>query len=139
MLKNIFNTLFLIIFGGLFQHIFSQVIVDSGKVTDSIIVCGHSYKAPVFIDGGTTGMNKFLMANLKVTELFENTGSESVVVRFEVDTAGNVQNVGMVRGTYPALCKEIVRVVSLMKFYPANENGKLLSAQLYLPVYIHWK
>lgn len=138
MTKKIIHTLFLIIFEGLFQHVFSQSIVDSSKTADSIIACGHSYEAPVFIDGGTTGMNKFLMENIKGTDQFEYTGG-SVMVRFDVDTLGNVQNVVMVRGSSPALCKELVRVVSLMKFYPAKENGKLVPAQMHLPVHIHWK
>ena len=134
MLKNTFNTLFLIIFASMSQPVLSHTI-DTSQTTDSIIVCGHSYEAPAFIDGGTEGMNKFVLENIHAPSSLDYAGG-SYIVQFEVDTLGNTQNIHILRGYSSVLNQEIIRVIGLLKFYPAKGNNKVIKTRMNLPICI---
>lgn len=85
MTKKTIYILFLITFEGLFQHGFSQVIVDPPKVSDSIIACGFPFfKEPVFIDDGTKGMQNFLIKNIHIADSLDYVGGSLVETNLQL-------------------------------------------------------
>ena len=58
-----------------------------------------------------------------------------VIIRFMVKADGSVGETEIIRGVYPELDKEALRVVkSLPKFYPATLNGKAVEYWFTLPI-----
>lgn len=92
-------------------------------------------KQPEF-PGGTTGLKKWLRANIKhPLNLHGKKIQGSVIVNFIVEKDGAVSNVMVDRGMDLLLMKEATRVVSLMpKWKPGELNNKAVRVRYSLPI-----
>ena len=76
--------------------------------------------------GGDSAWNKFLQHNLKYPDdAISNEIQGTVIVKFLVDTAGNISDIKAISGpTKGGLREESVRVITLSgKWIPAEQNG----------------
>jgi len=86
--------------------------------------------------GGDQELLKFVYANLKYPESARAEKKEGkVIVRFIVNTEGNVEAVSVRKGVNAALDAEAVRVISLLKgFKPAMQGGKAVNVWYSMPI-----
>ncbi len=79
---------------------------------------------------------EFIFNNVKYPKEAKDTGEEGmVVVSFIVDRTGQILEPEIIRGSHPALDKEVLRVVSMMpRWTPGRQKGKDVSVQFNLPV-----
>jgi TonB family protein len=86
--------------------------------------------------GGEMELKKFIATNLNYPEAARTQKAEGVViVRFVVNTKGNVEDVKIIHKVHPALDTEVLRVVSkLEKFIPGSQRGTLVNVYYDLPV-----
>ena len=93
---------------------------------------------PPQFPGGQIAMMKFLCANLKYPEDMaqgEMAFQGKVIVKFYVDTLGQVCAPEIVNGSDSPLDKEALRVVRLFpNFVPASHEGKKVRAWIRLPI-----
>ncbi len=113
----------------------AQVQPDS--ISDNIISVIPSFP-PKFVDGGDEGLKKYISTHVKYPkEARKKNKSGLVLVKFSIDTAGNLTNV-MVRKSsgHPLLDEEAIRVVSSTngKWIPGTLDGKLIIVDYILPV-----
>lgn len=100
-----------------------------GKVYDVVEV------KPEF-PGGMGAMMEYFAANIKYPETAAKANIQGrVIVRFVVDTEGNVTEPEIVRGVDPALDAEAIRVVSSMpRWTPGKQDGKAVRVRFVMPV-----
>ncbi len=86
--------------------------------------------------GGDEALKKFIAENIKYPpEAAESCISGRVYVSFVIDTEGNVCEVKVVRGVYPALDSEAIRVVkSMPQWKPGKQRGKAVRCAYTIPV-----
>jgi TonB family protein len=86
--------------------------------------------------GGDMELNKFIAMNLIYPEAAKTQKAEGVViVRFVVNTKGNLEDAQIVQKVHPALDSEVIRVVSkLERFIPGSQGGKPVSVYYLLPI-----
>ncbi|MFN4235575.1 MAG: energy transducer TonB [Bacteroidia bacterium] len=86
--------------------------------------------------GGMDDLSYFFYTHLKYPEDAKKDKIEGTVfISFIVDEVGRVKNVKVVKGVYPSLDKEAIRVASQMpKWTPGKHNGKNVKVQFNLPV-----
>lgn len=92
-------------------------------------------KAPQF-PGGMPGVTEYLKVAVRYPEEARKNKTEgSVLVRFNVNADGAVQQVSVQQSVHPLLDSEAVRVVRAMpNWQPATAAGKPVSAFLALPI-----
>lgn len=86
---------------------------------------------PVYINGGEKGMMKFIMKNVKMPGQIQRDCR--VLVQFLVDTSGNVVQPVVTNSCGADFDAESVRIVKLLKFKPATQNGLPVKTILILP------
>ena len=86
--------------------------------------------------GGMEDLSYFFYTHLKYPEDAKKEKIEGTVyVAFIVDENGKVKNVRVIKGVFPSLDKEAVRVASQMpNWTPGKHNGKNVKVQFNLPV-----
>lgn len=86
--------------------------------------------------GGDKELLNFVYANLNYPESARAEKKEGkVIVRFIVNTEGNVEAVSVRKGVSPALDAEAVRVISLLKgFKPGMNDGKAVNVWYSMPI-----
>lgn len=86
--------------------------------------------------GGTAAMMNFIAKNLKYPKEQLEAGLQGrVVVKFYVDTLGNICEPTIVRGKDSALDREAIRLVkSFPQFSPGTLNGKKVKVWFTLPI-----
>ena len=91
--------------------------------------------APEF-PGGIPALMKFLGQNVKYpTDARDAKKEGRVIAQFVVTTDGSIADVKVIRGIYPSLDQEAVRVIKAMpKWKPATEKGKPVNVRYTLPV-----
>lgn len=89
---------------------------------------------PVYADG-ESGLMKHLSMNVKYPAKAQESNTQGkVIVRFVVNTQGNVENIQIEKGVSKELDAEVTRVVSTMsKWTPGKENGKDVAMNVTLP------
>lgn len=86
---------------------------------------------PIFKDGGSEGMKKFIQENIKSPKNLRSDGM--VYVSFTVDKHGNVKDAIIKKGLSKEADAEALRVVNLMKFTTENYYG-VTETQMELPI-----
>lgn len=106
---------------------------DSGTGKDEIYSTAE--KMPQY-PGGEMELNKFIAMNVIYPEAALTQKAEGVViVRFVVNTKGNIENAQIVQKVHPALDAEVLRIVSkLERFIPGSQDGKPVSVYYILPI-----
>lgn len=86
--------------------------------------------------GGNVAMMNFIAQNLKYPKEQLDSGIQGrVIVKFKVDTLGNVCEPTIVRGKDSALDKEAIRLVkSFPRFSPGMLNGKKVNVWFTVPI-----
>jgi TonB family protein len=84
-----------------------------------------------YIDGGQAGMMKFLMKNIKMPRQIESDCR--VLVQFLVDSTGAVVQPVVTNSCGTDFDAESVRMVKLLKFKPATQNGVPIKVVMILP------
>ena len=91
---------------------------------------------PTFKGKGTEAFSEWVMSHLKYPkDAKEAKVGGTVLVKFVIGTNGGVQEVEVLKGVYPSLDAEAVRVVrSSPKWKPALKDGKPVRMMYNLPV-----
>jgi TonB family protein len=78
--------------------------------------------------GGDMALRKFIMTNMNYPEEARAQKAEGVVIlRFVVNTEGNIEDVKLLQKVHPAIDTEALRVVGkLGRFIPGSQGGKLV-------------
>ena len=99
--------------------------------SDSISVVALPDSEAYFRNGGEKGLYAFLKQNLKQ---ITDTTSGTVYIKFTVDTNGKVVEANALRSLSKQADAECIRVVKLLEFIPANDNGKNVTSELIIPI-----
>lgn len=119
-----------------------DVIVKQGEMPDELPknsddrdIYNCVEQMPEF-PGGTVAMMNFIAKNLKYPKEQLDAGIQGrVVIKFYVDTLGNVCEPTIVRGKDSALDKEAIRLVKTFpQFSPGMLNGKKVKVRYLLPI-----
>lgn len=96
----------------------------------------YSEPRPYTFPGGDAALMKYIEENLQYPADAKAEGVEGrVVILFKVEVDGSIGAVKVVRGRYPSLDKEAVRIVkSLPKFIPHKEVGGNKDFRFELPI-----
>lgn len=86
---------------------------------------------PEYKYNGEKGMMEFLTKNLNYPL---NCPNGRVICKFLIDVNGKVTNPIIIRGLTKAADDEVLRVVKLMEFIPAKQNGKPVAMEYILPI-----
>ena len=120
----------------------SDVIVTQGEMPDELPknpddrdIYNCVEQMPEF-PGGTAAMMNFIAKNLKYPKEQLDSGIQGrVVVKFYVDTLGNVCEPTIVRGKDSALDREAIRLVKTFpQFSPGTLNGRKVNVWFTLPI-----
>lgn len=119
-----------------------DVIVTQGEIPDELPknpddrdIYNCVEQMPEF-PGGNVAMLNFIAKNLKYPKEQLDAGIQGrVVIKFYVDTLGNVCEPTIVRGKDSALDREAIRVIkSFPQFSPGTLNGEKVNVWLTLPI-----
>lgn len=120
----------------------SDVIVTQGEMPDELPknpddrdIYNCVERMPEF-PGGTAAMMNFIAKNLKYPKEQLDSGIQGrVVIKFYVDTLGNVCEPTIVRGKDSALDREAIRLVKTFpQFSPGTLNGRKVNVWFTLPI-----
>ncbi|MDE6291876.1 MAG: TonB family protein [Muribaculaceae bacterium] len=91
--------------------------------------------APEF-SGGVEKLMQFLNKNIRYPQTaYEENRTGCPIVGFTVQEDGSVTDVKIMNGTWPDLDEEAMRVVRKMpKWIPGMRDGKVVSAEMFLPI-----
>jgi protein TonB len=91
---------------------------------------------PPEFPGGEDSLHKFISRELQYPEEAIKKQIQGLVfVKFVVEKDGSITNIQVVRGIYPLLDEEAVRVIKNMPpWIPAEKNGKKVRSQFTLPI-----
>jgi TonB family protein len=94
-----------------------------------------SDKVPQY-PGGDMELQKFIAMNIQYPEAAKSAKAEGrVIIRFIINTQGNVEKPTILRSVHPALDNEAIRVVGLLKgFTPGSQGGKPVRVYYILPI-----
>jgi TonB family protein len=86
--------------------------------------------------GGEMELLKFVAMNTQYPEAAKSDKAEGrVIIRFIVNTQGNVEKPVVLKSVHPALDNEALRVVRMLKgFTPGSQEGKPVSVYYILPI-----
>jgi TonB family protein len=86
--------------------------------------------------GGQSAMMDFLRKNLQYpNEARDKNISGKVIVKFVIDSEGNIKNAEVIRGIGAGCDEEALRVVRKMpRWKPGHQNGKAVNVFFHLPV-----
>lgn len=92
-------------------------------------------KMPEF-PGGLNAQQRFIGQNLKYPVEAQEKGVEGrVIVRYVIRSTGDITDIEVIRGVYPSLDEEVVRIVKAMpKWIPGKQNGKAVDVYYTLPL-----
>jgi len=96
---------------------------------------GSKEELPVF-PGGIAELLNYISENVKYPDLaLKNRMQDKVIVSFHINTEGEIIRPKVVRGRYPVLNEEAIRVVRAMpKWKPGKLNGKPICVPFKLPI-----
>jgi TonB family protein len=86
--------------------------------------------------GGEMELRKFIAKNVNYPENAKTQKAKGVViVRFVVNTTGNIEDVEILQKVHPALDAEVLRVVGMLdRFIPGSQGGKPINVYYTLPI-----
>jgi TonB family protein len=86
--------------------------------------------------GGDLGMYQYITKNIIYPQLSKEIGmSGTVYVTFEIDKTGYTRKTRLLRGRYPELDTEALRIISsLPPWTPGFQNGFPVNVQFNIPI-----
>ncbi len=103
---------------------------DTTTLENENILVGVIYDMPEY-PGGLNAMKSFLIENIIYPS---DSVTGKVWVSFMVDTLGRTQDIKIKKSLSSLADAEVIRVIQLMRFIPAHDNGKPINSRLSLPV-----
>lgn len=115
------------------QSASSQVLQVKENTKDSLTKIYPKYK------GGTSAIYKIIKDNLVYPQsAIDNRIGGEVIIQFEVDTSGNVDNIITLKGINEDIDKEAIRLIGLLNGWsPGKINGEKCSVVFNLPIYFY--
>lgn len=105
------------------------------KIDSSGIIYKNPEQMPMYQKGNYALMD-FIKENLEYPRQAQLSNLQgTVVLRFVVEPSGLVTNVGVEKGIGGGCDQEALRVLQLIKWYPAKNENKLVRAQMTFPFY----
>jgi TonB family protein len=105
------------------------------KIDSSGIIYKNPEQFPMYQKGNYALMD-FIKENLEYPRQAQLSNIQgTVVLRFVVEPSGLVTNVGVEKGIGGGCDQEALRVLQLIKWYPAKNENKLVRAQMTFPFY----
>lgn len=91
--------------------------------------------------GGDAALRKYISDNLKYpVDIAKNGLGGKVIVTFNIDKDGNINDARIIRGVNPLLDKEALRIInSFPKWKPGKQRGKPVCVSYTVPVYFDLK
>ena len=91
--------------------------------------------APEF-PGGMQALMKFLAQNIKYPTDAQKAKKEGrVIAQFVVTTDGSIADIKVIRGIYPSLDEEAIRVIKAMpKWKPGTQKGQPVNVRYTIPI-----
>jgi protein TonB len=85
---------------------------------------------------GNYALQDFIRENLEYPRQAQLANIQGkVVLRFVVEPTGLVTNIGVVNSVAGGCDQEAIRILEMIKWYPARHQGKLVRAQMSFPFY----
>lgn len=86
--------------------------------------------------GGEQALREFIGKSVTYPDDAKKTGKQGkVIVTFVVNKAGKVVDAKIIKGAFPSLDQEALRVIGLMpEWTPGKEKGEIVSVQYTLPI-----
>lgn len=105
------------------------------QVDHSDTIYGNPEQAPMY-EKGNYALQDFIKENLEYPRQAQLSNIQgTVMLRFVVEPSGLVTNIGVVQSIGGGCEQEAVRVLELIKWYPAKQGEKLVRAQMSFPFY----
>jgi protein TonB len=85
---------------------------------------------------GNYALQDFIKDNLEYPKQAQISNIQGIVVlQFVVEPSGLVTNIGVSKTVGGGCDQEAIRVLQMIKWYPAKKNGKLVRSQMTFPFY----
>jgi len=86
--------------------------------------------------GGDAQLRKFIITNVNYPKAArEQKVKGTVIVRFVVNTKGNIEDVQILQRLHPAIDAEVLKIVGrLQQFIPGSQGGKPVEVYYTVPV-----
>lgn len=95
----------------------------------------HLQQAPMYVDG-IFALKDFIKANLEYPRQAMLSDLQGVVVlHFVVEPSGLMTNIGVIKSVGGGCDEEAIRVLKLIKWYPAKKDNMLVRAEQTYPFY----
>jgi TonB family protein len=110
----------------------TKQVIPEAEETEPFVVVEEMPRFP----GGEIELLKHISDNTNYPESAKINGIQGkVIIRFAVDTEGNVTRVSVLKGVDPELNAEAIRVVkTLPKFVPGRQGGKSVPVWYMVPI-----
>lgn len=119
--------------------VYRSILFSLMILLNQVTVLGQSFHGsetmPSYM-GGNKALKEFINKNLVFPDSIKKAGiSGIVVVRFEIDKEGKVENVKLVRGIHAVCDSEAIRVTRLLGYWqPAIKWGNPIVYDIQLPI-----
>lgn len=105
------------------------------KVDTSLAVYKKADQMPMY-QQGTFALQDFIKQNLEYPRQAQLSNIQgTVVVRFVVEPSGLPTNIGIEKSVGGGCDQEALRIVQMIKWYPAKNDETLVRAQMTYPIY----
>lgn len=105
------------------------------KVDTSFTVYKKAEQMPMY-QAGTFALQDFIKQNLEYPRQAQLSNIQgTVVVRFVVEPSGLPTNIGIEKSVGAGCDQEALRIIQMIKWYPAKNDETLVRAQMTYPIY----
>jgi TonB family protein len=117
------------------SKLYSQEEVDTTATEEEYLETDF-HLTPAEYPGGEDSLLRFIMGNVRYPAEAQDKRKQGVVmVKFVVEKDGTIGEVKILKGVYPSIDEEAIRVIkSLPNFIPAKKNGEKVRAWFRLPI-----
>jgi TonB family protein len=115
-----------------------KVNLDKAQDT-SFVIYEMADKSPEFYKGDDA-LAEFILSNIEYPNVAKTQNIEGTVnLSFIVETNGHTSNVKVLKGVGGGCSEEAVRVINLIRWKPAEKNGKLVRYKMNYPITFNLK
>jgi len=110
---------------------------ESVPTPDEHRVYGYAEQMPLYKNGGAEGLTEFIQKSVRWPAGSEMVDAEGrVFIGFIIDNMGKVRDAKVLKGIYPTLDAEALRVIQLLdgQFEPGRQNNLAVDVNYIVPV-----
>jgi len=105
------------------------------KVDSSLVIYKAAEQMPMY-QKGTFALQDFIKENLEYPRQAQLSNIQgTVMVRFVVEPSGLPTNIGIEKSVGGGCDQEALRIIQMIKWYPAKNGDQLVRAQMTFPIY----